>query len=306
MNSPQADIVAISGASGFLGSSYKSLLEKNGCIVKSLVRRAVKSENEIFWDPEKGILNPADLSGVGAVIHLAAESIAKWPWTKARKARLRNSRILGTSLIAKAISEMPHPPKVLLSASATGFYGNRGQEQLNESSKPGVGFLAELAQEWESATHSAELRGVRVVHLRLGVVLAQHGGMLAKLLPIFKLGLGGKLGNGKQFLSWISLEDTVRAIDFIRNNREISGAVNLVAPGALTNFQFTKALGAALNRPTPFPAPAFILKLLMGEFANEALLSSTFATPKRLNDAGFKFNHPDIALALSYALTKEV
>jgi uncharacterized protein (TIGR01777 family) len=306
--------VLISGASGLIGSALVQRLtgtdDEPGRHAPALIVRLVRSEprpdtseisreSEIFWDPSTGELDPPALEGFDAVVHLAGENIARGRWTAEKRARIRDSRVRGTRLLCGALAETARRPKVLVSASAVGYYGDRGDEDLDETSPAGSGFLADVCREWEAATEPAAAAGIRVVCVRLGVVLARHGGALARMLPIFRFGLGGRLGSGRQYMSWIVLRDAVEAICHAIAVETLSGPVNLVAPNPVTNRQFTKALGRALHRPTLFPAPAFMLRLALGEMADALLLASARVLPRRLLATGFRFHAAHLEDALT-------
>jgi uncharacterized protein (TIGR01777 family) len=274
--------IAISGSSGLIGSQLASFLSVLGHRVKQLVRHTPRSENEIQWDPARGVANPERLESLDCVVHLAGESIASGRWSAARKQRIWNSRVEGTAHLAKALAALRFPPKTFISASAVGFFGNRGDEVVTEASPAGRGFLAELVQGWERATEPASASGIRVVHARFGVVLSPFGGALAKMLPPFRLGVGGPLGSGKQYMSWIELNDAVRMLYACMREDSIAGPVNFVSPDAVTNRDFSTSLARILRRPCPFPVPAPILKVALGEMADEALLSSCRAASEKL------------------------
>jgi len=294
--------IAVTGASGLVGSALVAALEDGGHRVVRLVRRQPEGDGEVRWDPAAGVLDPADLEGVDAVVHLAGESIASGPWTRERKRRIRDSRVDGTRLVASAVSAMAEPPRTLVSASAVGYYGDRGDRVLDEDAGPGEGFLAEVCQGWEAAADPARERGVRVVHPRIGMVLAADGGALAKMLLPFRLGVGGVLGPGDQYMSWIGLGDLVAVILHALGDGDLEGPVNAVAPAPVTNREFTRTLGRVLHRPTILPAPALALRLLLGEMAEELFLASTRAVPARLEGHGFTFRHPDLEGALRQQL----
>jgi len=301
--------VLISGGSGLIGSALiERLLRRDDPSatpheVLRLVRREPRpGAGEIPWDPEAGRLDPAALEGLDAVVHLAGENIAGGRWTQARKRRLYESRVLGTGLLCRTLARLAKPPRILLSASAIGYYGNRGEEELDETSPPGTGFLARLCRDWEAAAEPAAAAGTRVVLMRTGVVLARHGGALAKMLPLFRLGLGGRLGSGRQYLSWITLEDVAAAIEHLLKVDGLEGPVNLVSPQPATNRDLTAALGRALRRPALLPVPALLLRLAMGDMAEEMLLSSARLLPRRLLAAGFSFGDPELDSAVSRLL----
>jgi len=295
--------VLISGASGFVGSALVSFLEGVGHGVSRLVRRPTEGPDEVFWDPAEARLEPAALEGFDAVVHLAGENISAGRWTAARRQRILDSRVHGTRLLAERMALLEHPPAVWISASAIGFYGDRGDECLEEGSRGGKGFLAGVCRSWEQATAAAPA-AVRVVHLRTGLVLARDGGALARMLIPFRLGVGGILGSGEQYMSWITLDDLVAVVAFILAEDELSGPVNAVAPEPVTNHDFTAALGRALRRGTVLSAPAFALRLALGAMADELLLASSRALPRCLLDAGYVFRSPDLVSALRRVLAK--
>ena len=294
--------ILLSGSSGFVGQALISHLAERGYEVRRLVRRDNPSAETVIWNPDSGRIEASACEHFDAVIHLGGENIAAGRWTQRRKKRLRNSRVNSTRFLALTLSQLQHPPKVFACASAIGFYGDRGDEILTEQSPAGVGFMAELGQEWESACQPAIDRGIRVVNLRFGIILGKKGGALAKMLTPFRCGIGGKIGNGRQYWSWISLTDAVRAVDYCLNHESVSGPVNLVSPGPPTNYEFTKALGKALRRPTILPLPGFAARLAFGEMADSALLASARVEPEALINNGFEFTHPDLASALAAAI----
>jgi uncharacterized protein (TIGR01777 family) len=288
--------ILLSGAEGFLGSALCEKLEPRFEIL-ALSRRPL-SRPHVRWNPEsESPLDPAPFVGVTHVIHLAGESIAG-RWTKARMKAIRESRVGPTRRLAEALSKLSPKPVVMLCPSGANFYGDRGAEALDESSDSGPGFLAEVCREWEAATEPAAAAGIRVCNLRLGVVLDPAGGALAAMLPVFCMGLGGPLGPGTQYFPWIARRDAVRAIEFLLDREDLSGPFNIVAPREATNFEFTKALGAALRRPTFLRVPAWALRLAVGKLADDALLASVRIAPRRLLDAGFEFEDPEIDFAL--------
>ena len=294
--------VAVSGASGLIGTALCQSLVRSGHQVSRLVRRPSARAEEISWDPAGGTLDPSRLEGVDAVVNLSGAGIGDKRWTDAYKRELLDSRVATTSLLAGTIARMDRKPQVLLSGSAIGIYGERGDQVLTEQSDAGSGFLADICQQWEAATSAASEAGVRVAHLRTGVVLAEGGGALGKMLPLFRFGLGGKMGNGRAYWSWISLADEIGAIEFLLE-QPVSGAVNLTAPAPATNAEFTKALGQALHRPTLLPVPSFGPKLLLGgELADALLFTSARVMPQALLDAGYRFRHPDLASAFQAVL----
>ncbi|MHC4390555.1 MAG: TIGR01777 family oxidoreductase [Planctomycetota bacterium] len=297
--------IAISGASGLVGSSLSAFLSTGGHKVSRLVRRAEDAPDAIEWNPAEGTLDAKKLEGFDAVVHLAGESIANGRWNKKRKKRIRDSRIEGTRLLSETLASLEQPPKVLVSASAIGFYGDRGEEALNEESEPGTGFLAEVCRDWERATKAAQEAGIRVAHARFGVILSPRGGALAKMLTPFRMGAGGRLGSGKQFMSWISLDDVLGALLHLVQTESLTGAVNVVAPTPVTNREFTKVLGAVLRRPTWFPVPATAARLAFGEMADALLLSSARVEPETLEATGFRFRHRELEPALRHLPGRE-
>ena len=290
--------ILLSGSSGFIGSHLKVFLERAGHIVIRLVRTKEQlAEDSIFWDPMQGEVRKEDFEGFDAVIHLAGTNIAKGRWTKKNKELLFLSRCRDTWLLSQILCRLYQPPKTLISASAIGFYGDRGDEQLTEQSAPGNGFLSHLCQEWEKATDAIENRGTRVVHARFGAVLGK-GGMLQKMLPIFRLGLGGRLGSGKQKVSWIAINDLVEGIYHCLMNEAIHGPVNFTAPQPVSQAEFARVLAKKLGRPAFCHVPAFALKLALGEMATELILSSQNAIPKTLIETGYIFHYPNLKSAL--------
>jgi uncharacterized protein (TIGR01777 family) len=297
--------ILISGSTGFIGSALVGSLTGQGHQVHRLVRSTPDAgNNEVPWNPSAGKLEAARLEGLDAVVHLAGEGIASGRWTAEKKARIRDSRVQGTRLLSEALARLTNPPEVMACASAIGYYGNRGEELLREESPPGTGFLAETCQEWEKAAQAAIQKGIRVVHLRFGIVLGLKGGALGLMLPPFRMGLGGPLGSGRQITSWISLDDAVGAIRYALTNVTLRGSVNVVSPHSVTNLEFTKTLGRVLCRPTLFPVPAFAARLLFGEMADEALLASARVEPAHLQAAGYRFRYPELTGALRHLLGK--
>ncbi len=288
--------VLVSGVSGTIGAALLPSLESQGVEIVRLVRGAAKSERQISWDP-LGRLEPRAVSGFDAVIHLAGESVVG-RWTEAKKKAIRESRILGTRSLASALAETEHKPSVLVCASAIGFYGDRGDELLTEESSGGNGFAADLSRDWEAESGIAVRAGIRTVNLRIGVVLSARGGALAKMLPAFQWGLGGQLGDGKQWWSWIHVDDIVGAIHHILQTGALAGPVNLVAPNPVRNREFTRLLASVLRRPALLPIPALAARLALGEMAKELMLSSQRAKPEKLEKTGFKFQHPELRGAL--------
>ena len=295
--------IVVTGASGFIGQALVPRLRQENHQVLRLVRRPPTEKDEVYWDPTTAQWDADQLDGIDGAVHLAGENLASGRWNRQRMARIRESRTDSTFFLSRSLAALPQLPKVLISASAVGYYGHRGTESLTEASAPGQGFLAELCQVWEDSTAPARVAGIRVVTARFGIVLGP-GGALAKMLLPFKLGLGGRIGPGNQFMSWVSREDAVRAILHLLRDDSLKGPVNVVAPGAVTNRDFTRALGAALSRPTILPLPAALARLAFGPMADELLLSSTRVQPVRLQEAGFEFRHPDIATAMAFALEK--
>jgi uncharacterized protein (TIGR01777 family) len=306
-NSKMAGRILVSGASGMLGTALRRSLATNWETLQ-LVRRQPESHKEFEWHPETALpfAETNSLEGLSAVIHLSGANLAGQRWTPARKRELIGSRVTTTQALSQALARLNQPPKVFLVASGAGIYGNCGGELLEESSAPGTGFLAGLCRAWEDAAAPAKQAGIRVLHLRSGVVIGPDtgsgGGALAKMLPIFRLGLGGPLGNGRQWMSWIALADWIAAVYFLLNQENLSGPINMVSPSAVTSADFARALGRAVDRPAILPAPAFALHLALGEMADEALLSSARVLPKRLLEAGFQFRQPSIEEALRAAL----
>src|SRR5437764_7679807 len=289
--------IAIAGASGLIGSALIPILQSAGNEIIRLVRSDPKA-GEIELHPNHDQLSAQSLEGFDVIINLAGENIAGGRWTDELKRKIRDSRVNGTHLLSEAIAKMSSKPKVFICASATGIYGDRDDEVLDEQSESGGGFLAGVCREWEMATEPASKAGVRVVNLRFGPILAKEGGMLAKLLTPFKMGMGGKVGSGKQYISWIALEDAVNAIKLAIDDQKIHGPLNVVSPNPVTNEEFTKTLGHVLNRPTALAMPAFAARLAFGEMADEMLLTSQKVMPKRLSQAGFQFQYPTLESAM--------
>jgi len=292
--------ILVTGSSGLVGTALLPTLKTGGYKVTRLVRRAIAADDEAFWDPAQPI-SPEAVSGFDAVIHLAGESIVG-RWTAAKKSRIRDSRIPATAHLAEALAQAKHKPGVFLSASAIGYYGKRADEVLTEDSAGGEGFAADLAREWESATGSAAKAGIRTVQMRIGIVLSSRGGALQKMLPPFKMGVGGKLGNGRQWMSWVDLQDIVGAIHHLLKTDLLSGPVNLVAPKPVTNADFTKMLASVLSRPAIFPMPAFAARLAFGEMADELLLASQRVEPGKLIASGYPFRFGELRASLENIL----
>lgn len=296
--------VAIAGASGLIGRALTTALRSSGHAVVRLVRGEAGGGGTISWNPSRGEIDPARLEGVDAIVNLAGENVGGGRWTATRREAIRQSRIGTTRTLVQAIAKLSRKPTVLVNASAVGFYGQRGDEVLTETSAAGAGFLAEVCQAWEAEAIAAERSGVRVVVTRFGVVLAPQGGALAKMLPLFRCGLGGRMGDGQQWMSWITLADAVRAILHLMNASQSRGPYNLAAPEPVTNARFTAALAAALRRPAILPVPAWGLRIVFGEMADATVLASTRALPARLSREGFGFEQPEIAMALRTLFAK--
>jgi uncharacterized protein len=295
--------VAISGARGLIGAALIASLQAGGHRAIPLVRRAPRpGEDALRWDPASGTITPAGPSVADAIVHLAGDSVMGLRWTADKKRRIRESRTIATRLLVQTLTRLAKPPAVLVCASGVGYYGSRGDEVLSEESRPGTGFLADLAREWEAATATAIAQGIRVVNLRLGVVLSAHGGALAKMLTPFRLGLGGVIGDGAQWMSWIALDDVTGAIRHALTTDALRGPVNAVAPAPVTNAEFTRTLGRALGRPTLVPLPAFAARLALGEMADELLLASQRVVPARLQASGYRFRYPTLEDALRAVL----
>jgi uncharacterized protein (TIGR01777 family) len=290
--------VLVGGATGFVGSALIDYLTASRVEILRLSRSpSPAGEPTVQWDPASNLLPAADLETVDAVVHLAGESVTG-RWTADKKANIRSSRIDGTLLLSETLAGLERRPKVLVCASAVGYYGDRGDKLCTEQSAPGQGFLADVVADWEAATAPAREAGIRVVHLRIGVVLSPSGGALAKMMLPFGLGLGGRVGNGQQYMSWVTLDDLVRMIDHIIIHDDVRGAVNAVAPHAVTNAVFTKALGRAMRRPTVLPLPALLVRLLFGEMGTSLLLSSARVDPVVLRESGYNFVHTTLDEAL--------
>ena len=302
--------VLISGGSGLIGSSLTPRLTATGHKVSRLVRqghngggRADAGGAHVPWDPDAGILDPARLTGVDAVVHLSGESIAGGRWTQKRRERIRNSRVRTTRLLADTLARLQPRPAVFVHASAVGYYGDRGDEVLTEASGPGSGFLPDLCRDWEAASMPAQDAGVRVVRFRIAPVISSRGGMLAAILPLFRLGLGGRLGSGRQWMSWIAIEDLLAIIDQALSDGSMRGSINAVSPEPVRNSEFTHALARALRRPAILPAPGFALRMALGAMAQELLLASQRVVPETLQrSAGFQFTRPRLEDALRVAV----
>jgi uncharacterized protein (TIGR01777 family) len=296
--------VAITGASGLLGRALVPFLRNGGHEVVRLVRRAPKAGDEARWDPAAGAIDAAALEGVDAAVNLSGENIGEGRWTQARKALLRSSRLGPTRLLAETLARLGAKPKVLVSVSAIGYYGDRGDQWLSEAEPPAGDFLGRLSAEWEKAAEPAAGAGIRVVHPRLGVVLSPAGGALGKMLLPFRAGLGGVLGPGTQYMSWIAIDDVLGAVHHLLERGDLAGPVNTAAPEPVTNAAFTKTLGRVLRRPTVAPAPAFALRLAFGEMADATLLSSARVRPDKLLASGYRFRFPTLEGALRHVLGK--
>jgi len=292
--------ILISGATGLVGKEVVNYLENKGYEVLKLQR---KDPNILpYWNIEKKIVNFDKNRQIDVVIHLAGENISQNRWNRVKKDKILKSRVNGTRLLAEYILKQKVKPKVFISCSAIGFYGDRKDEILTEKSKKGEGFLSDVTYEWEKVSNLASDFGIRVVQIRLGMVLSKKGGALKKMVLPFKMGLGGTIGNGKQYISWISIQDLTRAIEYIIKTPTLKGAINLVAPNSVTNLEFTKTLGTVLHRPTFLPLPTFLIKIIFGEMGKELLLSSTRVKPIKLENSGFSFQYPKLKMALTQEL----
>ncbi len=296
--------ILITGASGLVGGDLSAFLSSGGHDVFSLTRQQKEDPHSIHWDPAEGKIDEEKLNGFDAVVHLAGESIVG-RWSNAKKERILNSRAQGTKLLCETLAKQEQPPKVIVSASAIGYYGDRGDETLTEESTPGDLFLSDVCKQWEAATAPAAEKGIRVVNPRIGIVLSPKGGALAQMLFPFRMGGGGVIGSGKQWMSWIALDDVVGGIHHMIENESLSGPVNLVAPNPVTNKEFTKTLGKVLWRPTIIPMPGFAARLAFGQMADELLLASTRVEPAKLQQSGYDFRHTNLEDALRYLLGKE-
>jgi len=297
--------ILVSGSHGLVGSALIKSLTEDGHEAVRLVRggRAFGSP-QVEWDLTRGVVDQQELEGMDAVIHLAGESIASSRWTELKKHEIRESRVYSTTLLSETLAELSRPPSVLLCASAIGYYGDRGDELLSETSAPGDDFLASVCVDWEQATRPAAEKGIRIVNTRFGIILDRDGGALAKMLFPFRMGIGGRIGDGRQWMSWITLEDVVAALKFVLLDHALSGPVNFVAPNPVTNAEFTKTLGRVLSRPTFLPIPEFGVRLAFGEMGDALLLSSQRVAPSVLEDTGFPFYWPTLEPALRHLLRK--
>ena len=296
--------IAVTGSSGLIGSALVPHLRAAGHEVQRVVRRASSAPDEITWDPAKGTIDLAALNGVDGVVHLAGAGVGDHRWSDSYKREILDSRVDSTTTIVRAMQQVEHRPRVLVSASAIGWYGDTGDRIVDETAPAGTGFLADVVRAWEGASQVAVESGIRVVNPRTGLVVAKSGGAWARMFPLFKLGLGGKLGNGKQYWSWISLRDEVCALQFLLEQEHLSGPVNLTGPNPVTNAEVTSVMGHVLGRPTLLPAPAFALKAALGEFSTE-VLGSTRVVPAVLEHAQFGFQDTTIESAIRTALDSE-
>ena len=296
--------ILITGASGLIGKALRKSLEEKGHEMLLASRSEPRDDRYIRWNTDSGFVNGdlKRLEGLDAVFHLAGESISGLRWTDEKKKAIRDSRVLGTRTVIEAFARLEQKPKAFISGSALGFYGDRGDEEMTEASAAGDTFLSHVCKEWEAESRRAEDMGIRTVLPRTGIVLSKDGGALAVMLTPFKLGVGGVVGSGKQWMSWVSLDDVVGVLNFALENENLRGAINVVAPNPVTNEEFTKTLGSVLYRPTFLPLPEFAVNLVFGEMGDALLLDSTKVAPKRLIDAGFKFNFTDLESALKHAL----
>lgn len=295
--------IAITGATGLVGSELVPFLQAGGHEVLKMVRnKSQSSPTQVYWNPDTGEIEANKLEGIDAMVHLAGDNVADGNWTPAKKQRIKESRTKGTKLIADTLANLQQPPKTFISASAIGYYGERGDKVMDETSSAGEGFLTDVCKEWEAACKPAKDKGIRTVNMRVGVVLSPKGSALGKMLPIFQLGGGGILGNGKQYMSWIAIDDLIGAIYHALNTPSLSGPVNGTAPNPATNSEFTKVLGKVLFRPTIAPVPGFGVKMLFGEMGETLLLGSTRVLPKALQDSGYQFLFPDLEGALRHVL----
>jgi len=294
--------VLISGASGLVGKAISEPLSKEGHQILSLVRKEPKNQDEVRWNPEKEVKEISKLEGVDAVVHLAGENVGDGRWTEEKKKRIRDSRVIGTKVLCDALLKLSTPPELFISASAIGYYGDRGDEILTEESSAGNDFLAKTCVEWEDASEGLQERGIRLIHARFGVILSKEGGALDKMLTPFKLGIGGRIGDGTQYMSWIAIDDVIAITEYLLRDKNLSGKFNLTSPNPVTNLEFTKTLGKIISRPTFFFVPKFALRIAFGEMADAALLSSTRVIPKRLVDSGFKFKFSNLENALRHIL----
>ncbi|MEP6945384.1 MAG: TIGR01777 family oxidoreductase [Acidobacteriota bacterium] len=294
--------ILITGSTGLLGEALQKSFSEKGYEMLLASRKEPFDDRHIRWTIEDGFAEPEKLEGLDVVIHLAGENVSGLRWTEEKKKAIRDSRVLGTRNVVNAISKLKSKPKTFIAASAIGFYGERGDEEVTESSAAGDTFLSDVSRDWESESRRAEDAGIRTVLLRTGIVLSKDGGALATMLTPFKLGVGGVVGSGKQWMSWIALDDEIAIINFAIENENIRGAINAVAPNPVTNEEFTKTLGEVLYRPTFLPLPQFAVSMIFGEMGDALLLASTKVLPKRLMDAGFEFKYPNLKAAIEHAV----
>ena len=296
--------IVVSGSHGLVGKALISSLTADGHEVIRLVRNKPTGAGEVEWHPNEGHIDASPLEGVDAVVHLAGESIAANRWTGEKKRAIRDSRVKGTTLLSETLARLSRPPAVFISASAIGYYGDRGDELLTESSAPGRDFLASVCIEWENATRAAAQKGIRTVQTRFGIILDANEGALGKMLTPFRMGIGGRVGDGKQWVSWITIEDVVSGLKSIIGDTAVRGPVNFVAPNPVTNAEFTKVLGHVLSKPTLFPVPQFAVRLAFGEMADALLLASQRVEPRVLKEKGFVFSWPALEPALRHILSR--
>jgi uncharacterized protein len=305
-NVPKKMNILISGASGLIGSSLVPFLTTGGHRVFRLVRKPPSTADEIFWNPDSGFVDIEKIDGLDAVIHLAGENIGEGWWNENKKKKIVDSRVNGTATIVNAVLKLKKPPEVFLSASAIGYYGNRGNKILTEQDSAGNDFISEVCEKWEAAASGLIKEGIRVAFLRIGIVLSPFGGALKKLLTPFKFGFGGKISSGTQYMSWISMDDVIYAMHYILFNEHLNGPVNLVSPNPITNVDFSQILGRVLSMPVMFTVPKKIIEIFFGEMGRETILSSTRVIPNRLENSGYPFSHPDLESALRHMLGKEI
>ncbi len=292
--------ILVTGSSGLIGSTLNSFLANGGHQVYKLVRgRADLLADEVAWDPHRGVINPTQLEGFDVVVHLAGESLLG-KWTEAKKKGIRESRVNSTRLLSQTLCRLRKPPSVFICASAIGYYGNRGEDVLTEQSSKGEGFLADVCEEWEEAARPAVEEGIRTINLRIGAVLSPKGGALKQMLPIFRWCIGGALGTGMQYMSWIIIDDLIKVIDYVMHQQRLAGPINVVSPHPVTNKEFTKTLGHVLHRPTFLIVPKFAVRLIFGQMGEELLLSSQKVIPKKLEESGFLFTYPHLEEALRH------